>query len=110
MFEELRRLHVDRRYISIHNMAAWMIDAFGGEAQRRAFLPKLSTMEHFASYCLTEPDSARMRQAQDRAVRDGETYVLNGAKAFIRELASPTSMSAWYAPGRAGRRYLLYRG
>src|SRR6476619_1186494 len=44
-------------YISIHNMAAWMIDAFGGEAQRKKFLPKLCTMAHFASYCLTEPDS-----------------------------------------------------
>src|SRR5213592_2416192 len=44
-------------YISIHNMAAWMIDAFGVEAQRRRFLPKLCTMEHVASYCLTEPDA-----------------------------------------------------
>ena len=42
-------------YISIHNMVAWMIDSFGSEAQRSAWLPKLLTMEHFASYCLTEP-------------------------------------------------------
>nr|MDJ0934671.1 acyl-CoA dehydrogenase family protein [Kiloniellales bacterium] len=42
-------------YISIHNMAAWMIDCFGSDAQRQAFLPRLMTMEHFASYCLTEP-------------------------------------------------------
>src|SRR5881628_1183241 len=42
-------------YISIHNMAAWMIDQFGADAQRRRFLPKLAAMEHFASYCLTEP-------------------------------------------------------
>src|SRR5690625_3118116 len=39
-------------YISIHNMAAWMIDRFGSEEQRRAFLPRLMTMEHFASSCL----------------------------------------------------------
>ena len=44
-------------YISIHNMASWMIDRFGGEAQRRRFLPRHASMEHFASYCLTEPGS-----------------------------------------------------
>jgi len=71
-------------YISIHNMAAWMIDRFGKEDQRQAFLPKLMTMEHFASYCLTEPsagsDAASLRT---RAERQGDHYVLNGSKAFI---------------------------
>src|SRR4029077_19185092 len=71
-------------YISIHNMAAWMIDAFGGEAQRRRFLPKLASMEHFASYCLTEPGSGSdAASLATRATREGEHYVLNGAKAFI---------------------------
>src|SRR5262249_42747804 len=42
-------------YISIHNMSAWMIDGFGDLDQRKRFLPKLCSMEHFASYCLTEP-------------------------------------------------------
>jgi Acyl-CoA dehydrogenases len=42
-------------YISIHNMAAWMIDRFGNDEQRSRYLPKLFTMKHFASYCLTEP-------------------------------------------------------
>ena len=71
-------------YISIHNMAAWMIDRFGSDGQRHAFLPKLMTMEHFASYCLTEPgagsDAGSLRT---RAERNGEDYVLNGSKAFI---------------------------
>ncbi len=71
-------------YISIHNMAAWMIDAFGDDAQRQRFLPRLCTMEHFASYCLTEPsagsDAAALRT---RAVPDGDHYVINGSKAFI---------------------------
>ncbi|MPZ59255.1 MAG: acyl-CoA dehydrogenase [Rhizobiales bacterium] len=71
-------------YISIHNMAAWMIDAYGGDAQRRRFLPKLCTMEHFASYCLTEPNSGSdAASLATRAVRDGGHYVLDGAKAFI---------------------------
>ncbi|TWA65524.1 hypothetical protein FBZ84_10840 [Azospirillum baldaniorum] len=71
-------------YISIHNMASWMIDRFGNAEQRERFLPKLTTMEHFASYCLTEPgagsDAASLRT---RAERDGGHYVLNGSKAFI---------------------------
>jgi alkylation response protein AidB-like acyl-CoA dehydrogenase len=71
-------------YISIHNMAAWMIDRYGTDAQRRRFLPELCTMARFASYCLTEPgagsDAASLRT---RAVRDGDHYVLNGSKAFI---------------------------
>jgi alkylation response protein AidB-like acyl-CoA dehydrogenase len=71
-------------YISIHNMASWMIDQFGSDEQRQKWLPKLTTMEYFASYCLTEPnagsDAASLRT---KATRDGDHYVLNGAKAFI---------------------------
>jgi len=71
-------------YISIHNMSAWMIDGFGSAAQRRRWLPKLTSMEHFASYCLTEPgagsDAAALRT---RAEPMGDHYVLNGTKAFI---------------------------
>jgi alkylation response protein AidB-like acyl-CoA dehydrogenase len=71
-------------YISIHNMASWMIDRFGTDDQRQAFLPKLCTMEHMASYCLTEPGSGSDAAAlKTRAVRDGDHYVLNGTKAFI---------------------------
>jgi len=85
IFEELAGACVSTAaYLSIHNMAAWMIDRFGTEAQRALFLPKLMTMEHFASYCLTEPGSGSDAAAlTTRAVRDGDDYVLNGAKAFI---------------------------
>ena len=71
-------------YLSIHNMAAWMIDAFGSKEAREKFLPKLCTMEHFASYCLTEPGAGSdAASLTTRARRDGEHYVLDGAKAFI---------------------------
>ncbi len=71
-------------YISIHNMACWMIDRFGDDAQRRAVLPKLTSMDHFASYCLTEPGSGSDAAAlKTRAERDGDDYLLNGTKAFI---------------------------
>src|SRR3954447_21950229 len=85
IFEELAQgCTSTAAYISIHNMAAWMVDAFGGEAQRKRFLPKLCTMEHLASYCLTEPDSGSdAASLKMRATRDGDHYVLNGTKAFI---------------------------
>jgi len=85
IFEELAQgCTSTAAYISIHNMAAWMIDSFGGEEQRQKFLPRLCTMEHFASYALTEPDSGSdAASLKTRAVRDGDHYVLNGAKAFI---------------------------
>jgi alkylation response protein AidB-like acyl-CoA dehydrogenase len=71
-------------YISIHNMASWMIDRFGNDEQRKRLLPNLATMEKIASYCLTEPgagsDAANLKT---KAVRDGDHYVLNGSKAFI---------------------------
>jgi len=71
-------------YISIHNMASWMIDRFGGEDQRKRFLPRLASMEHFASYCLTEPGSGSDAASLKAGARlDGEHYVLNGTKAFI---------------------------
>jgi alkylation response protein AidB-like acyl-CoA dehydrogenase len=71
-------------YISIHNMAAWMIDAFGSDAQRRRWLPSLCTMEHLASYCLTEPGAGSDAAAlTTRAVVDGGDYVIHGQKQFI---------------------------
>ena len=74
-------------FISIHNMAAWMIDKFGDEAQRQRFLPKLTSMEWLASYCLTEPrsgsDAAALKTRAVRSGGNGSDYVLNGAKQFI---------------------------
>jgi alkylation response protein AidB-like acyl-CoA dehydrogenase len=71
-------------FISIHNMASWMIDAYGNDTQRQRWLPKLCVMDLIASYCLTEPgagsDAAALRT---RAARDGDHYVLNGQKQFI---------------------------
>jgi alkylation response protein AidB-like acyl-CoA dehydrogenase len=85
VFEELAAGCVSTAaYLTIHNMAAWMIDEFGDEAQRRRFLPKLMTMEHLASYCLTEPGAGSdAASLTTRAVRQGDDYVVNGAKAFI---------------------------
>ncbi len=71
-------------YLSIHNMVAWMIDAFGSAAQRARWLPDLMTMERLASYCLTEPGAGSDAAAlATRAARQGDHYLLNGSKAFI---------------------------
>lgn len=85
IFEELAQgCTSTAAYISIHNMVAWMIDTHGSEAARARFLPKLCTMEHFASYCLTEPGAGSdAASLTTKARRDGDFYVLDGAKAFI---------------------------
>ena len=71
-------------FLSIHNMVAWMIDRWGGAAQRAEWLPPLLTMEKIASYCLTEPGSGSDAVAlSTRARRDNEGYVMDGVKQFI---------------------------
>lgn len=71
-------------FISIHNMASWMIDKFGSEEQRQLWLPKLTSMELVASYCLTEPGSGSDAAAMKTTARkDGDEYVINGSKQFI---------------------------
>ncbi|BDI61905.1 acyl-CoA dehydrogenase family protein [Qipengyuania nanhaisediminis] len=71
-------------YISIHNMAAWMIDRFGGDTVKQKFLPDLVTLDKIASYALTEPGSGSDAAGlKTTAKRDGDHYVLNGTKQFI---------------------------
>ncbi len=71
-------------FISIHNMASWMIDRYGSQALRERFLPRMAGMELIGSYCLTEPGSGSDAAALRTTARlDGEHYVLNGSKAFI---------------------------
>jgi len=71
-------------YLTIHNMATWMVDRFGSDELRRRYVPRLTSMELIASYSLTEPgagsDAASLRTT---ARLDGDAYVLDGSKAFI---------------------------
>lgn len=71
-------------FMTIHNMALWMITAFGNAETQAKFIPPLLTGEHLVSYCLTEPgagsDAATL---QTTAVVDGDYYRLSGSKAFI---------------------------
>ena len=71
-------------FISIHNMASWMIDRFGAQAVKDKYLASMVTMEQIGSYCLTEPGSGSDAAAlKTRAVKDGGDYVVSGSKAFI---------------------------
>ncbi len=71
-------------YVSIHNMAAWMIDTFGGDEIKQRYLPSLVSMERIASYCLTEPGSGSDAAALKTTARlDGDHYIINGTKQFI---------------------------
>jgi alkylation response protein AidB-like acyl-CoA dehydrogenase len=71
-------------FISIHNMASWMIDRFGSAAVKEKYLPSLIPMARMASYCLTEPSSGSDAAAlKTKAVKDGDSYIVSGSKAFI---------------------------
>ena len=85
IFEELAKgCPTISAYISIHNMATWMIDKFASDELRHEWVPKLASMELLASYCLTEPGAGSDAAAlSTKAVRDGDDYLLTGVKQFI---------------------------
>jgi hypothetical protein len=90
-------------YLSIHNMVAWMVDAFGTEEQRARWLPDLTTMERFASYCLTEPGAGSdAASLATRAQQQGDRYILNGSKAFISGAGTSDLYACMVRTGGAG--------
>ena len=71
-------------FLSIHNMASWMVDQFGSQKLRAQLVPDLCRMDKIASYCLTEPDAGSdAASLRTRAETDGEHYIVNGSKSFI---------------------------
>lgn len=93
-------------YISIHNMVAWMVDTYGDDAQRATYLPRLCSMESMGAYALTEPSVGSDAAAlSTRAVRDGDSFVLNGVKQFISGAGTPGNITIVMArTGEAGAR------
>ena len=90
-------------FISIHNMAAWMIDRFGSQTVKDKYLPDLVTMNTIASYCLTEPSSGSDAAALKTTARlDGDHYVLNGSKQFISGAGSNEVYVAMVRTGEDG--------
>jgi alkylation response protein AidB-like acyl-CoA dehydrogenase len=101
-------------FMSIHNMVAGLIDAFGSDEQRRQWLPKLCAMDLLASYCLSEPGAGSDAAAlTTRATRNGDNYLLKGQKQFISGAGAsdlylvmartggegPSGISAFLVPG-----------
>ena len=90
-------------FISIHNMAAWMIDRFGSQTVKDKYLPDLVGMNKIASYCLTEPSSGSDAAAlKTTARKDGDHYVLNGTKQFISGAGSNEVYVAMVRTGEDG--------
>ncbi|MDO8914216.1 MAG: isobutyryl-CoA dehydrogenase [Phenylobacterium sp.] len=90
-------------FLSIHNMVSWMIDRFGSDDLRQRYLPRLTSMELIASYCLTEPGSGSDAAALGTtAKKDGDSYVLAGSKAFISGAGSSDLYLVMARTGAAG--------
>ena len=71
-------------FLSIHNMANWMIDSFGSNELKERIVPDLCTMKKIASYCLTEAGAGSdAGNLKTKAVKDGDHYIVNGTKSFI---------------------------
>lgn len=85
VFEELASVCPSTAgFITIHNMATWMVTTFGSRELASQWGPRLASGQALASYCLTEPgsgsDAASLRTT---ARMDAEGLVVNGSKAFI---------------------------
>lgn len=85
VFEQLAAGDVSHTaMMTIHNMATWMIDRYGEAGVREKFVPRLTSGQLIASYCLTEPGAGSdAASLTTKATRDGDDYILNGTKTFI---------------------------
>ena len=104
IFEELSAgCTTTAAFMTIHNMATWMVASFGNEEVRERWCPQLVTGEKLASYCLTEPgagsDAASLKTT---AVRDGDDYIINGSKCFISGAGSTDVLVAMARTGGSG--------
>ncbi|MBE8215260.1 MAG: acyl-CoA dehydrogenase [Endozoicomonadaceae bacterium] len=90
-------------YMTIHNMATWMLASFGSSLVREVFLPKLISGEYLASYCLTEPNAGSDAAALiTKAVCKGDTYQLTGTKSFISGAGSTQILIVMARTGNVG--------
>jgi alkylation response protein AidB-like acyl-CoA dehydrogenase len=85
VFEEMAAVDPSTTaFLTIHNMATWMVGKWGQPGLREAWGPLLASGQKLASYCLTEPGAGSdAASLSTRAQRQGDDYIVNGAKAFI---------------------------
>ena len=90
-------------FLTIHNMASWMLASFADQALKDAWLPRLTSGELLASYCLTEPDAGSdAANLRTRARRDGDEYVIDGSKCFISGAGSTDVLIVMARSGEDG--------
>lgn len=90
-------------YLTIHNMATWMLASFADQALKDAWLPGLISGRSLASYCLTEPDAGSdAANLRTRARRDGDDYVIDGSKCFISGAGSTDVLIVMARTGEDG--------
>jgi alkylation response protein AidB-like acyl-CoA dehydrogenase len=90
-------------YLTIHNMATWMLASFADQALKDAWLPGLISGQSLASYCLTEPDAGSdAANLRTRARRDGNDYVIDGSKCFISGAGSTDVLIVMARSGEDG--------
>jgi len=90
-------------FITIHNMATWMIADFGNEDTRQQWCPELTAGQKLASYCLTEPNAGSdAASLKTTARREGDNYILNGSKIFISGAGSTDVLVVMARTGEDG--------
>ncbi|MGR4870417.1 acyl-CoA dehydrogenase family protein [Variovorax sp. LARHSF232] len=90
---------------AVHNLAAHYILDYGSDAQKQRWLPKLASGEMLAGIALTEPGcGSDLKALRTRARRDGEHYVIDGAKTFITNGFSANLLVVAVRTGEAGSR------
>ena len=90
-------------YLTIHNMATWMLASFADQALKDAWLPGLISGQSLASYCLTEPDAGSdAANLRTRARREGADYVIDGSKCFISGAGSTDVLIVMARTGEDG--------
>ncbi|EJG0782253.1 acyl-CoA dehydrogenase family protein [Vibrio parahaemolyticus] len=90
-------------FMTIHNMVSWMVASFATEDVRAKYCPKLITGEWLGSYCLTEPNAGSDAASLiTTASKKGNTYVLNGGKAFISGAGETDVLVVMARTGEAG--------
>ncbi len=90
-------------FMTIHNMVSWMVASFATKDVRAKYCPKLVTGEWLGSYCLTEPNAGSdAASLTTTASKKGDTYVLNGGKAFISGAGETDVLVVMARTGEAG--------
>ncbi|MBV6271993.1 acyl-CoA dehydrogenase family protein [Alcaligenaceae bacterium CGII-47] len=106
VFEEMAAIDPSTTaFLTIHNMATWMVGTWAQPTVRDHWGPLLASGEKLASYCLTEPGAGSdAASLSTRAQRRGGAYVFNGAKAFISGAGDTDLLVVMARTGESGAR------